>query len=60
MTAPVQRAILRPRRSRFAAAMAHPTTAAPKTTATIANPTKNRTMWAISGVQKTLVCPTLL
>ncbi len=40
--------------------MAHPNTAAPKTIATIPNPMKNRTMWAISGVQKTLVWPTLL
>ena len=40
--------------------MEHPNTAAPKTTATIAKPMKNRMMWAISGVQKTLVWPTLL
>jgi len=43
-----------PRRSRFAAAIEQPTTAAPKITAMIANPTKNRMMCAISGVQKTL------
>ena len=49
----------RPRRSRLAAAAAQPKTAAPKITATIAKPTKNRMMCAISGVQKTLVWWTL-
>ena len=44
MTAPLQRAILRPRRSRFAADAATPTTAAPKSTAMIAKPMKNRTI----------------
>ena len=59
MTSPLQRTTLRPRRSRLAAEAAQPITAPPNSAATIANPMKNRMMWAMSGVQKTLVWPRL-
>ena len=56
---PLHSTIRRPRRSRLPADIDHPTALAPTRIATIANPIRNKTMCAISGVQKTLVWPTL-
>ena len=59
MARPLQSTIRRPRRSRFAADIDQPMVPAPMSRATIAKPMRKSRMWAISGVQKTLVCPRL-